>query len=111
MNGDAYRDLLALLNRLEKAKISFRLRKCRDDALMIQVDVPGERWEIELVDYGGELHWEVERFQSNGEIDDQSAIEELFARYAADAEEDLAKAGTPVNAPVATPIIHGTVSP
>jgi hypothetical protein len=87
MNGDAYRAFLALLQRLDRAKISYRLSHPRDEAIMIDVDVPGERWEIELVDYGDELHWEVERFRSNGAIDDESAIEDLFANHSDPIEE------------------------
>jgi hypothetical protein len=34
-----------------------------------------------LVDYGDEVHWEIERFVSDGAIDDEAALDELFARY------------------------------
>ena len=49
--------------------------------------VPGERWEIELADYGDEFQWEVERFRSNGVLHDESAIEELFANFSDSLEE------------------------
>jgi hypothetical protein len=81
MKEDVYRDFLALLRRLQEAKIAYRLRHSRDDALMIQVSVPGERWEIEYVDYGDEVHVEIERFRSDGHIDDESALKELFAKF------------------------------
>jgi hypothetical protein len=58
---------------------------------MIEVVVPGERWEIELVDYGDEFHWEVERFRSNGMIEDESAIEELFARFSEPIDESAVR--------------------
>jgi len=77
-NPDAFRALLALMNRLEEARIAFKMRHSREDAVMIQVNVPGERWEIEFVDYGDEVHLEIERFRSNGVIDDESVLEELF---------------------------------
>jgi hypothetical protein len=79
MNQDAYRNLLALLGQLKDAKIAYELRHSRDDALMIQVNVPGQRWEIEFVDYGDEVQVEIERFVSNGHIDDESVLPELFA--------------------------------
>ena len=85
MNQDAFRCLLALVRRLKQAKIAYKLRHSRDDALMIQVNVPGERWEIEFVDYDDEVHVEIERFRSNGEMYDESALDELFAKHAADA--------------------------
>jgi hypothetical protein len=79
--NDAYRQLLDLLRRLREAKIRFDLRQSRDDALMVRVNVPGQRWEIEFVDYGDEVQVEVERFVSGGHIDDESALEDLFARH------------------------------
>lgn len=81
MKKDIYRELLELLRRLQEAKIAYRLRQSRDDALMIEVFVPGERWEIEFVDYDDEVHVEIERFRSDGHIDDESALEELFAKF------------------------------
>ncbi len=91
MNQDPYRAFLALLQRLDHAKIFYRLSHPREEAVMIEVDVPGERWEIELVDYGDEFHWEVERFRSNGVIDDESAIDELFAKFSDPVEEPAGK--------------------
>ncbi len=93
MNQDTYREILALLRRLDEAKIAHRLAQYRDEAIMIEVDVPGERWEIEFVDYDDEVHVEIERFRSNGEIYDESALEELFAKYS-DAEESVAEDDT-----------------
>ena len=45
---DTFREFLALLNRLREAKIAFELCQSRDDAIMIFVDVPGQRWEIAI---------------------------------------------------------------
>jgi hypothetical protein len=42
------------------------------------VTVPGERWEIELLETG-EL--EIEIFRSGGEIRDAQALDDLFARF------------------------------
>ena len=88
MNGDTYRQILDLLKRLDEANIAHRLGQCREDALMIEVDVPGERWEIEFVDYGDEVHVEIERFRSDGHMSDESVLEELFANFA-DKEESV----------------------
>jgi hypothetical protein len=84
MNSDAFRQILELLRRLNEAKIAHRLGQARDEAIMIEVDVPGERWEIEFVDYDDEVHVEIERFRSNGKIYDESMLEKLFAKYSAD---------------------------
>ena len=76
-NG-AFRELLALLGRLDEARIAYDLRRSRDDALMIKVNVPGDRWEIEFVDYDDEVRIEIERFHSNGEIYDETMLSEIF---------------------------------
>ncbi|MCI0461637.1 MAG: hypothetical protein L0Z62_32200 [Gemmataceae bacterium] len=78
---DPYRQFLDLLRRLREARIYYELRQCRDDALMIDVHVPGQRWEIEFVDYGDEVQVEVERFVSNGHIGDEADLDELFANF------------------------------
>src|SRR6266699_3269339 len=80
-HSDAFRQILDLLRRLEAARIFSSLRQSREEALMIEVTVPGERWEIEFVDYGDEVQVEVERFVSNGHIDDETALDELFATF------------------------------
>jgi hypothetical protein len=81
MNGDAYHRILELLRRLKEAKIAHRLAQYREDAIMIEVDVPGERWEIEFVDYDDEVHVEIERFRGDGTMHDEAALEELFVQY------------------------------
>ena len=92
MKQDTFREMLALLKRLEQAKIHYELGQCREEAIMVFIDVPGERWEVEFVDYGDEVHVEVERFKSNGHIDDESALEELFAKHS-DVETPAEAAG------------------
>lgn len=79
MKPDAFRQVLQLLDRLREAKIWYRLGQSRDEAIMVEVRVPGERWEIEFVDYDDEVQVEIERFKSSGEIFDEGALEELFA--------------------------------
>jgi hypothetical protein len=48
----------------------------RDDAIAIEVTVPGERWEIEWLESGD---IEIEIFRSSGEIFDDQALSELLA--------------------------------
>ena len=86
MRDKALRQMLDLLRRFSEAKISYRLRQSREDALMIEVNVPGQRWEIEFVDYDDAVQVEIERFVSNGHVDDESALDELFAQFS-DKEE------------------------
>ena len=85
---DTFRQILELLRQLQEARIAYSLKQARDDALMIEARVPGQRWEIEFVDYGDEVQVEVERYLSNGQIDDESALAELFAKFS-DKEEPV----------------------
>jgi hypothetical protein len=86
MKQNTFNRLIAFLNKLEEAKINYTLAHHRDEALMVGVTVPGERWEIEFLADGSV---EVERFASDGEIYGAEALDELFALYSDfDQEED-----------------------
>ena len=69
--------LLPFLDRLEEKKIYYRLNRVRD-AIMVEVAVPGERWEIEFFE---DNHIEAERFVSDGEILDERELHDLFKRF------------------------------
>jgi len=69
--------LLSFLDRLETNRIYYRLNKVRD-AILVEVAVPGERWEIEFFE---DSHIEIERFISEGIIMDELALEDFFERY------------------------------
>ncbi len=79
MSESAFGKLTALLSDLERSGISYDLAHHRDEAIMVKVAVPGQRWEIEFFDDGSV---EIERFISDGEIQGAEALGELFARYA-----------------------------
>jgi hypothetical protein len=72
--GTVIAKLLGFLDRLDAARIAHRLNHVRD-ALMVEIAVPGERWEVEFFEDG---HVEVERFRSGGEIVDESVLDRLF---------------------------------
>ena len=78
MRNSVFDKLMAFLGNLEQGKISYNLAHNRDNAIMVIIVVPGERWEVEFLDDGSV---EVERFISNGEIYGESALSELFTRY------------------------------
>ncbi|HEY7156651.1 MAG TPA: hypothetical protein VH575_21965 [Gemmataceae bacterium] len=84
MNADRFSQLLDFLERLEKAKIAYSLRHIREDALLVEVRVPGEIWEVEFL---RDDEIEIERFRSNGRIDDASLLDVLFAKFSADSPE------------------------
>ena len=71
-------DLRSFLADLRRAKIHFRLRDSRQDAVGVDVAVPGERWEVDFLNDGSV---EVEVFRGGGEIADESALGDLLARF------------------------------
>ena len=73
--------LLSFLHRLRDAGIHYRLDQHRDGAVMVDVAVPGERWEVEFLDDGSV---EAERFASDGTIHDAAVLDDLIARNADD---------------------------
>src|SRR6266542_3246066 len=75
--------LLRLLDQLEQAKIAYRLEHVRD-SILIAAAVPGERWEIEVLQ-DGEV--EIERFTSTGVADGEGLLERLLATHRSDATE------------------------
>ena len=84
MSTKVFNSLVAFLDKLEQQKISYTLAHNREEAIMVLVAVPGERWEIEFRSDGSV---EIEKFISTGEISDAKSLDELFARYA-DQEEN-----------------------
>ncbi len=71
-------DLYALLDRLRRAKIHYRIRDDREGAVSIDVAVPGERWEIDLLEDGT---LEIEIFTSDGTIHGERKLDDLFRRF------------------------------
>ena len=72
-------ELIELLNKLEKHRIYYKLNKIRFDAIMIEIAVPGERWEVEFVtERNNKCSVEIERFKSNGNICDEKELKKLF---------------------------------
>jgi len=71
-------NLYDLLDRLRRAKIHHRIRDDREDAVSIDVVVPGERWEIDLLADGTV---DIEVFRSDGAIQGEAKLNELFQRF------------------------------
>ncbi len=83
MNTLVFDTLLQFLNRLEQEKIHYTLSHHRENAIMITVSVPGERWEIEFLEDGSV---EVEQFTSDGEIYDENLLDDLLVRFSESAQ-------------------------
>lgn len=77
--GNAMQKLLDFLARLGEYKHQYRLSCHREEAVMVELAVPGERWEIEFFANGTV---EVERFRSDGRMADDAVLNELFTTYA-----------------------------
>jgi hypothetical protein len=71
--------LSGFLERLQAANIFHRIRDTRDEAISVDVAVPGERWEIDFLNDGSV---EVEIFRSDGTIGNESLLDDLFERFA-----------------------------
>jgi hypothetical protein len=65
-----------IIQELRTAQVHFVLSTHRDEALSILATVPGERWEIDVLD-DGEV--EFERFVSSGDIDGIDALTRCIA--------------------------------
>jgi len=74
---DRLNQLIDFLDRLEAAKIYYQLNKVRD-GIMVEIAVPGQRWEVEFMADGG---IEVEKFVSNSEIFGESEIDAFFETF------------------------------
>lgn len=70
--------LIDFLNKLEKNKIFFHLSKIRSESLLVEVTIPGQRWEIEFLDNGAV---EIEKFISDGQIFDKNELKVLFENF------------------------------
>jgi len=79
-----FSDLLAFLRRLEAARIHYTLRHSRDDAVMVEIAVPGERWEVDFLEDGDV---DVEVFRSDGGVKAADGLlDQLIQTHRSDTE-------------------------
>lgn len=78
MSDATLSQLLSFLSSLEDRKIAYSLNHVRDDAVMVEVAVPGERWEVEFLSDGTV---DVEKFVSTGTLCGEDALGELLALH------------------------------
>lgn len=69
--------LLGFLKELDNRKIFYKLANPRDEAIMAQISVPGEYWEVEFFEDG---HVEIETYRSQG-MEGKETISRLFEEY------------------------------
>ncbi|MGG3890784.1 hypothetical protein [Metabacillus fastidiosus] len=70
--------LINFLNKLENNNIFYKLNKVRNEAIMVEIAVPGQRWEIEFMENGTV---EIEKFISDGNYYDTDEIEFLLGNF------------------------------
>ena len=81
---NSLQNLLEFLDELERHKIYFRLERVRSEAIMVRVDVPGERWEVEFF-ADGEVEVEIFRTTESGVVGGiaaEAALRRLFTDFA-----------------------------
>ena len=86
MSQPPFDKLTTFLKHLDEANIHHTLASHRDDAIMVLVTVPGERWEIEFL---GDGSVEVERFLSSGDICGEEVLHELLTKHADEEPVDV----------------------
>lgn len=70
--------IINFLNKLEGNNIFYKLSKVRNEAILVEIAVPGQRWEIEFMEDGTV---EIEKFISDGEYYDFKEIETLYKDF------------------------------
>ncbi len=70
--------IINFLNKLEGSNIFYKLSKVRNEAILVEIAVPGQRWEIEFMEDGTV---EIEKFISDGEYYDVKEIERLYKDF------------------------------
>ncbi len=75
---NALKKLLELSDRLKAGGIAHEVTRYREDGISIIASVPGERWEIDVLDDGEIV---VEIYASHGGCRGEDALKDLFARH------------------------------
>lgn len=72
------KEFIAILNKLEENSVFYKLNKVRNEAIMVEVAVPGQRWEIEFLEDGTV---DIEKFISDKDMYDVNELETLFKKF------------------------------
>ena len=78
MNKATITDLLSFLARLKTAHIHYTISDHTEGAVMVEITVPGERWEIEFHEDG---RLSVEQFVSPRGVQGPALLDDLFRRF------------------------------
>lgn len=72
------KEFINFLNKLDDSNIFYKLDKVRNDAILVEITVPGQRWEIEFMEDGTV---EIEKFISDGNFYNGQELEVLFMDF------------------------------
>jgi len=72
------KEFIHFLNKLEDSNIFYKLTKVREEAIMVEITVPGQRWEVEFMEDGTV---EIEKFISDSCYYDVKGLETLFKDF------------------------------
>lgn len=72
------KELISFLNKLEEKKIFYQISKIRNESILIEITVPGQKWEVEFMENGDV---EIEKFLSNGTIYGNDELAQLFKEF------------------------------
>jgi hypothetical protein len=76
IEGGFFRRFLDFLQRLDQAHLTYRLDHTRPDSVMVDISLPGWRWEVEFMIDGSV---DIERYRSVAGVEsDPRLLEELF---------------------------------
>lgn len=74
---DYFNRLIIFLDELEQNKIYYDIKKIRD-GLLVEIVVPGERWEVEYLSTGEII---IEKFKSDGTIFFEDELKKLIEKF------------------------------
>jgi hypothetical protein len=75
IDGGVFGRLVDFLNRLDRAHIFYKLDHTRPDSVMIDISLPGARWEVEFMADGSV---DIERYESVAGVEDEPGLLETI---------------------------------
>ena len=72
------KEFISFLNKLEDNGIFYKLNKVRNEAVMVEVAIPGQRWEIEFLEDGTV---DIEKFISDKDMYDANELKSLLKEF------------------------------
>jgi hypothetical protein len=76
--NDPFLKIKHIVRCLESAKIFHRIDNYREDAISIRAVVPGQRWEIDVLEDGSVVF---EVFKSDGTLYDELVLEDMIKDF------------------------------